>query len=246
MNDKLYLIFYFYLLKLVTYIHSLNFWKHAIKISRSWHLFFFTVSHCSEATAFIYFSTTFCYFPQYFCSFILSIYYQFSALGQKGSALFHLLFSLLSIIVHCPHIGIAHFDYISIHYALLLSRVWLFVTPWTEPIRFLHPWNFTGKNTGVCCRFLLQGIFPSQGLNPHLLHWQVNSLPLSHQGSHFSYCIFPNTAYISVCCVLLMFSYSTFCFPPVLIIVLFIQLHGFLCIYCCFSGVKSVCSVYHL
>ena len=31
-----------------------------------------------------------------------------------------------------------------------------------------------------------------------------------------------------------------------LIIVLFIQLHGFLCIYCCFSGVKSVCSVYHL
>ena len=27
------------------------------------------------------------------------------------------------------------------------------------------------------------GIFPAQGLNPCLLHWQVNSLPLSHQGS---------------------------------------------------------------
>ena len=27
------------------------------------------------------------------------------------------------------------------------------------------------------------GIFPDQGLNPHLLHWQVGSLPLSHQGS---------------------------------------------------------------
>ena len=27
------------------------------------------------------------------------------------------------------------------------------------------------------------GIFPDQGLNPRLLHWQVNSLPLSHQGS---------------------------------------------------------------
>ena len=25
---------------------------------------------------------------------------------------------------------------------------------------------------------LLQGIFPTQGLNPHLLHWQVDSLPL--------------------------------------------------------------------
>ena len=27
------------------------------------------------------------------------------------------------------------------------------------------------------------GIFPDQGLNPCLLHWQVDSLPLSHQGS---------------------------------------------------------------
>ena len=27
------------------------------------------------------------------------------------------------------------------------------------------------------------GIFPDQGLNPCLLHWQVDSLPLGHQGS---------------------------------------------------------------
>ena len=27
-----------------------------------------------------------------------------------------------------------------------------------------------GKNTGVGCRALLQGIFPTQGLNPGLLH----------------------------------------------------------------------------
>ena len=27
------------------------------------------------------------------------------------------------------------------------------------------------------------GISPDQGSNPHLLHWLVNSLPLSHQGS---------------------------------------------------------------
>ena len=31
--------------------------------------------------------------------------------------------------------------------------------------------------------FLLQGIFLSQESNPHLLHWQAYSLPLSHQGS---------------------------------------------------------------
>ena len=30
------------------------------------------------------------------------------------------------------------------------------------------------------CHFLLQGIFPTQGSNLRLLHWQANSLPLSH------------------------------------------------------------------
>ncbi|KAM7241367.1 hypothetical protein CapIbe_007939, partial [Capra ibex] len=45
------------------------------------------------------------------------------------------------------------------------------------------PWNFPGKNTGVVGHFLFQGIFPSQGSNPHLLHWQVGSLPLRHLGS---------------------------------------------------------------
>ena len=33
------------------------------------------------------------------------------------------------------------------------------------------------------CHFLLQGIFPTQGSNPHLLYRQADSLPLSHQGS---------------------------------------------------------------
>ena len=43
--------------------------------------------------------------------------------------------------------------------------------------------DFSGKNTGVGCHFLLQGIFLDQGSNPRLLHWQADSLPLSHQGS---------------------------------------------------------------
>ena len=54
---------------------------------------------------------------------------------------------------------------------------------WTDS--FLCPWDFPGKNTGVDCHFLLQGIFPTQGLNPsllHLLHWQVDSLPLAIPG----------------------------------------------------------------
>ena len=39
--------------------------------------------------------------------------------------------------------------------------------------------DFPGKNTGMGCNFLLQGIFQAQGLNPyflHLLHWQADSL----------------------------------------------------------------------
>ena len=42
---------------------------------------------------------------------------------------------------------------------------------------------FPGKNTGVGCHFLLQGIFPDQGLNLHLLPWQVDSLLLNYLGS---------------------------------------------------------------
>ena len=44
----------------------------------------------------------------------------------------------------------------------------------------------TPLSMGVGCHSLLQGIFPTQGLTPrplHLLHWQADSLPLSHLGS---------------------------------------------------------------
>ena len=49
--------------------------------------------------------------------------------------------------------------------------------------RLLHPWNFSGKNTGVCCHVLLQGIFTTHGLNLCLLYWQADSLPLHHLGT---------------------------------------------------------------
>ena len=38
-----------------------------------------------------------------------------------------------------------------------------------QPTRLLCPWDLRGKNTGVGCHFLLQGIFPTQGLHPSLL-----------------------------------------------------------------------------
>ena len=51
--------------------------------------------------------------------------------------------------------------------------------------RLVCPWNFPGKNTGMGCHFLLQGIFLTQRLNLclfHLLHWQADSLPLEPPG----------------------------------------------------------------
>ena len=51
--------------------------------------------------------------------------------------------------------------------------------------RLLCLWNSPGKNTGVGCHVLLQGIFLTQGSNPSLLHWQVGSLPLNHLGSPY-------------------------------------------------------------
>ena len=59
----------------------------------------------------------------------------------------------------------------------------LFVTPWTVTHQVpLFLWNFSSKNTGMGCH-VFQGIFLTQGLNQSLLHWQENSLLLSHLGS---------------------------------------------------------------
>ena len=43
---------------------------------------------------------------------------------------------------------------------------------------------FQGR-TGGGCHFLLQGIFPTQGANLCLLHWQADSLPLNHLESPY-------------------------------------------------------------
>ena len=45
------------------------------------------------------------------------------------------------------------------------------------------PWNSPGQKSGVGNLSLLQGIFPTQGLNPHLPHCRWILYQLSHQGS---------------------------------------------------------------
>ena len=65
------------------------------------------------------------------------------------------------------------------------SGAWLCVTPRTVACQVPLPWDSPSKNTRVGYHFLLQGTFPTQGLNLcllHLLHWQVGSLPLAPPG----------------------------------------------------------------
>ena len=47
-----------------------------------------------------------------------------------------------------------------------LSRVWPFVIPWTADCQAPHLRNFPSKNTGKGCHFLLQGFFPTPGIEP--------------------------------------------------------------------------------
>ena len=51
------------------------------------------------------------------------------------------------------------------------------------PHGLYSPWNSPGQNTGVGSCSFLQGIFPTQGLNPGLPHCRQILYQLSHQGS---------------------------------------------------------------
>ena len=70
---------------------------------------------------------------------------------------------------------------------LLLSHVWLFCDPMDSSL----PGSSSVHGISQArilewveeYRFLLQGIFLTQGSNTCLRHWQADSLPLSHQGS---------------------------------------------------------------
>ena len=60
-------------------------------------------------------------------------------------------------------------------------RLGLFVIPWTAARQASWnsrlPWNSPGKDTGGDCHSSLQRNFPTQGLNPGLLHHRQMSLP---------------------------------------------------------------------
>ena len=66
-------------------------------------------------------------------------------------------------------------------YCLCESRS--FVSNSWQPHGLYSPWNSPGQNTGVGSLSLLQGIFPTQGLNPGLPHCRWILYHLSYQGA---------------------------------------------------------------
>ena len=68
-------------------------------------------------------------------------------------------------------------------YEVKRSESRLVVSSSLQPHGLYSPWNSPGQNTGVGILALLQGIFPTQGLNPGLSHCRQVLDQLSHQGS---------------------------------------------------------------
>ena len=58
-----------------------------------------------------------------------------------------------------------------------------------QPRGLYSSWNSLGQNAGVGSLALLQGIFPTQGSNPGLLHCRWILYQLIHKGSSFTYFI---------------------------------------------------------
>ena len=101
---------------------------------------------------------------------------QVSWMCVSNEPIFHLALLLLVPLFPPPHTLFTWFSRSVVSGSLLPHGLSL--------TRLFCPWYFPGKNTGVGCHFLLQGIFPPQGSNLSLLHWQVILYHLgSHQGS---------------------------------------------------------------
>ena len=126
------------------------------------------------------FSLCFCFLSRFPCSLLSSHFHQ--TVSQLRILLFLKTF-------FSPNIPVILFM-LRCHSEKYSLTVLCFLLSW---VRLCDPMNYSppgsvhgdspGKNTGVGCNALLQGIFPTQGLNPGLLHCRWILYHLSHQES---------------------------------------------------------------
>ena len=91
---------------------------------------------------------------------ILSCHYIFRALCACHCWVFHLL-----CVCVCAR-TCAYESLCALHHSVMSDSLW---PHGLYPARLLCPSNFPGKNTGVGCHFLLQGIFPTPRIEPESL-----------------------------------------------------------------------------
>ena len=89
-------------------------------------------------------------------------------------------------LISCVGLRGLNFFFQALHAMLSLQSCLTLCNPmdYSQPGSSVHG-DSPGQNTGVGCRALLQGIFPTQGSNSHLLcllHWQAGSLSLAPPG----------------------------------------------------------------
>ena len=165
-------------------------------------LFFFTVTNCNIFKVYyviflIYIYTVKCLPDQttyriYITSFSYCVYVV-RTLEIYSLSKFQVYNTLLLVIVTILYV---------VGGGLTANACSTLVTLWTTTARPLCPWNFPGKHPGVGCHFFLQGIFPTQGLNLHLLHFRW-----------ILYCWDTRDSLYSILCVLVAQSCLTLCDP---------------------------------
>ena len=110
-------------------------------------------------------------FPVHICiSFLLSKCYSKSFSSHIiASEVFIYLYKNKHTLI-CIHVLVRHTT------LFFMSCLWSVASVmsdsfWPQPAELLCPWDSPYKSTGVGCHFLLQGIFSTQGVNPHLLYF---------------------------------------------------------------------------
>ena len=95
------------------------------------------------------------------------IYTVLQNINNKCSIRFNFLYVPLSFVLFSPGWSESH--------SVMSNSLW--------PHGVYNPWNSLGQNTGMGSLSLLQGIFPTQGLNPGLPNCRQIHYQLSHKGS---------------------------------------------------------------
>ena len=105
-------------------------------------------------------------------------------LSQEGSSLGTELTGTSPWITQPPELWEINLRYLSeVKVTQSCSSLW-------DPNGLYNPWNSPGQNTEVGSLSLLQGIFPTQGLNPGLRHCRQILYQLSHKGSPLNHLVY--------------------------------------------------------